>query len=219
MDSPVRLALVDDHELFRYSLGSVLGKRGFEVVAEAGDARASFPLIDRTRPAVVLLDLALPGMDGITAARELISRPANPKILMLSAYDAPHLVAAALDAGACGYALKSHSIEELVVGIRAVARGQRYVDPRLSTAATSPDGPLAPLTARERDIFRLLVCGKTTLELAKELCISPKTVETHRQRIFRKLNVHSAVQLLRFAVANDLLLEGSIADDLGKRHH
>jgi DNA-binding NarL/FixJ family response regulator len=211
----MRLGLVDDHEMFRYSLGSVLRGRGFEVVAEGADARSTFPLIDSARPEVVLLDVALPGMDGITAARELIARPSNPKILMLSAYPAPHLVAEALGAGASGYALKADSIDELVVGIRTVARGERYLAPRLSPVALAANGPLAALTPRERDIFRMIVSGKTTFELAKELCISVKTVETHRQRIFKKLNVHSAVQLVRFAVTNDVLLDRSVADDFG----
>jgi DNA-binding NarL/FixJ family response regulator len=213
----VRLALVDDHELFRFSLGSVLRERGFDVVADASDARASFPLIDQARPDVVLLDVALPGMDGVTAARELLARPSSPKIMMLSAYHPPHLVAAAFEAGATGYASKSMPITELIGGIRAVAQGERYMAPGLSPLSKTTDGPLSPLSARERDIFRLLVGGGTMPEIANGLCISIKTVETHRQRIFKKLNVHSAVQLVRFAVINDLLLDGAIANDLHKR--
>src|SRR6059058_6697895 len=108
MVTPMRVALVDDHELFRYALGSLFKERGIELVADAGDARSSFALIDRARPDVVLLDVGLPGMDGITAAHEVIARPSNPKVMMLSAYDSPHLVAAALEAGARGYALKAH---------------------------------------------------------------------------------------------------------------
>ncbi|HEY2745042.1 MAG TPA: response regulator transcription factor [Polyangia bacterium] len=215
--SIVRLALVDDHELFRYSLGSVLDRRGFEVVGGAADARSSFEVIDRTRPDVVLLDVAMPGLDGVTATREIISRPARPKVMMLSAYDAPHLVAAAFQAGAHGYAVKSLAIDELVGGIRTVAAGGRYLAPGLTALASSDNGPLSPLSARERDIFRLLVGGSTSTEIAAELCISIKTVETHRQRIFRKLNVHSALQLVRFAVLNDLLIDRAIADDLHRR--
>jgi DNA-binding NarL/FixJ family response regulator len=165
----------------------------------------------------VLLDVGLPGLDGITAAHEVVARPSNPKVLMLSAYDSPNLVAAAMDAGARGYALKALGIDELVSGIRTVAQGERYLAPGLTVMATLANGPLAPLSARERDIFRLLVGGLTMHEMADELCISVKTAETHRQRIFKKLDVHSAVQLVRFAVANDLLFDRAVADDLRKR--
>jgi DNA-binding NarL/FixJ family response regulator len=219
MRTALRLALVDDHELFRYSLGSVLGARGFEMVAEAADARTGFPLIDQTRPDVVLLDVALPRMDGITAVREIISRPAKPKILMLSAYDSPHLVGASLEAGAHGYATKAVPIDELVGAIHLVAEGKRYIAPGLVTPAIVANGPLFMLSARECDIFRLMTAGMTMREVAAELCISVKTAETHRQRIFRKLNVHSAVQLVRFAVANDVSIAVAMGQDLTKLRH
>ena len=214
--SGVRIALIDDHELFRFALGSVLGDRGFQVVADAADARSSFPLIDRERPDVVLLDVGLPGMDGVTAVRELVSRPAEAKLMMLSAFSSPDLVSAAFEAGARGYALKEHPIDELVAGIWTVMQGERYLAPGLSPVAALPNGPLSPLSARERDIFRLLVAGRTMLEIAAQLCISVKTVETHKTRIFRKLDVHSVVQLVRFAVAHDLLLEQASAGQLHK---
>src|SRR5947208_3254907 len=102
MADPLRLAIVDDHELFRDSLTFMLSRRGFETVAQAASARTIFPLVDRERPDVVLMDVALPGMDGITATHELVSRDPRPKVLMLSMYDAPSLVAAALEAGANG---------------------------------------------------------------------------------------------------------------------
>jgi len=206
MADPLRLAIVDDHELFRDSLTFMLATRGFETVAQAASARTIFPLIDRERPDVVLMDVALPGMDGITATHELVARHPAPKVLMLSMYDAPSLVAAALQAGANGYALKSRSVDELVGGIRRVAGGERWIAPGLSPQADAGDGPLASLSTRERDIFRLLIGGLTMRDIAQQLCISPKTVDTHRQRIFKKLDVHSAVQLLRFAAAHDLLL-------------
>src|SRR6476660_3789451 len=114
MAPTVRLALVDDHELFRHSLAADLRERGFTVVGEAGDARAGLTLIDRERPDVVLLDVEMPGVDGLMAARELIGHPPAPKILMVSAHGNPWLVTAALEAGADGYALKSRSIDELV---------------------------------------------------------------------------------------------------------
>ena len=202
----LRLAIVDDHELFRDALATTLETHGFETVARTAEARTLFAAIERQQPHVVLMDVMLPGMDGITATHELVTRGAKSRVLILSAYDAPHVVASALEAGAAGYALKAGSVGELVSGIRSVASGKRWLAPGLSPAADASDGPLAALSQRERDIFRLLVGGLTIAEITAQLCISPKTVDTHRQRIFRKLRVHSAVQLLRFAAANDLLV-------------
>ena len=214
MASALRLAIVDDHQLFRDSLSFTLQARGFDMVAEAASARTIFPLIERERPDVVLMDVALPGMDGITAVRELVSRKPAPKVLMLSMHDAPHLVAEALEAGASGYALKSQSVDELIAGIRRVAGGERWIAPGLSAQARDGEGPLSALSSRECDIFRLLVGGLTIREIGKQLCISPKTVDTHRQRIFKKLEVHSAVQLLRFAAAHQLLVvDPAIVDE------
>ncbi len=215
MEAAVRLALVDDHELFRDALSAILGKHGFELVAQSADARSSFARIDQTRPDVVLMDVALPGMDGITAARELIVRPSRPKVLMLSAYSTSSVVRSALDAGVHGYALKSVGIQELARGIRLVAEGERYISPGLVVA--TPDGPLSALSERERDVFRLMVGGATLREIAKVLCVAEKTVDTHRSHIYRKLDVHSAVQLVRFAVMNDVLIERTVGEELDRR--
>lgn len=200
-----RLALVDDHELFRDALGEALSVRGFEVVAQAAEARSSFYLIDQSHPDLVLLDIEMPGMDGVTAAREILSRAFAPRVMVLSAYGAPHQVAQALEAGVHGYALKSIPIAGLIDGIRKVMAGNRFLSPGVSAAGDYANGPLSPLSAREHDVFRLLVHGLTTRQIAAELCISPKTVETHRERLMKKLGLHSAVQLVRFAAINDLL--------------
>lgn len=202
-----RLALVDDHELFRSSVASALVQRGFSVVAQAADARSSFPLIAQSCPDIVLFDIGLPGMDGITATREILSRRPAPRVMLLTAYDSPGLVTTGFEAGALGYALKSQSIETLVRGIDSVSRGERFAAPGLQPGPVN--GLFAQLTPRERDIFNAIVQGQTSRETAKELCISIKTIETHRQRIFQKLNVHSAVQVVRFAVVNDLLVPRS----------
>jgi DNA-binding NarL/FixJ family response regulator len=205
MSAPTRLALIDDHLLFREALRSALSDRGFELVAEAGDARSGFTQIDQTRPDVVLLDLKLPGMDGVTALREILSRPAQPKVMVVSAYATPRHVSEAWTAGAHGFALKSISLDQLVDGIGKVMAGQRWLSPGLEPRGAGADGPLSALSPRESDVFRMLVNGLTTRQIATQLCISGKTVETHRERIFRKLGVHSAVQLVRFAAAHDAL--------------
>src|SRR6267142_4374408 len=127
----VRLALVEDHQLFRDALGDVLRSRGFDLVAAAGDARTAFQLIDRTHPDLVLLDLELPGLDGVTAMREMMARPAAPKVMILSAHSSRHHVADAWAAGAHGYALKSIPVDDLVDGIGRVMAGERYLSPGL----------------------------------------------------------------------------------------
>ena len=200
-----RVLLIDDHQLFREALGVALTESGMALVAEAGDARAGFSLIDATRPDLVLLDLKMPGMDGVTAIREILARPYQPKVIVLTAYATPRLIGDALAAGVHGFALKSNSLHELLDGITKVLAGDRWLSPSLPTMQAHGDGPLATLSPREGDVFRMLVRGLTTREIATQLCISGKTVETHRERIFRKLGVHSAVQLVRFAAANDAL--------------
>ncbi len=191
--------------MFRDAMRLALHARGFDLVAEANDARSSFPLIDETHPDVVLMDLRLPGMDGVTAMRELRTRAPETKLLILSAYAAQHEIDAAWAAGAHGYVTKSQGVDGLAEGIRAVAGGERYMSPGLQVSRTTEAGPLAPLSARERDVFRLLVRGMTTREIAAELCISGKTVDTHRERILKKLSCHSVVQLVRYAAMNDVL--------------
>ena len=192
--------------MFRQAMRHVLDAHGFDLVAEASDAQSSFPLIDATQPAVVLLDLRLPGMDGVTAVRELNVRAPATKVMILSAYSSQHDVDEAWAAGARGYVTKVHDSNTLSSGIRAVAAGERYLAPGLAPSARPRGGgPLGVLSARERDVFRLLVRGLTTRLIAAELGISRKTVDTHRERILKKLGLHSAVELVRFAAANDIL--------------
>jgi DNA-binding NarL/FixJ family response regulator len=213
----LRIGLVDDHALFRDALGEVLRTRGFDPVVAASDGRAAIAAVDEARPDVVLLDVALPGTDGIALASELVARPSNPKILMLSAYATPRIVAFAFDAGAHGFALKSDSMEELMHGIRTVADGKRYVASGLAAVESLRDGPLASLSTRERQIFRLIVAGMSVAEIASSLFISAKTVDTHRSHIYRKLEVHTAIQLMRYAMTHDLLIERTVTGELDRR--
>ncbi|MDB4969240.1 MAG: two component transcriptional regulator, LuxR family [Myxococcales bacterium] len=192
--------------MFREAMRHVLGANGFDVVAEAGDAKSSFPLIDAASPEVVLLDLRLPGMDGVTATRELTARRPATKVMILSGFASQHDLDEAWAAGVRGYITKLHDSDTLSSGIRAVAAGERYLAPGLkATVRARGAGALGPLSARERDVFRLLVRGLTTREIAGELAISGKTVDTHRERILKKLELHSAVELVRFAATHDIL--------------
>jgi DNA-binding NarL/FixJ family response regulator len=202
----ISVALVDDHVMFREAMRHLLREQGFDLVAETSDARSMFPLIDSKRPNVVLLDLRLPGMDGVTATRELQTRAPDTKVMILSAYTRQHDVDEAWAAGVHGYVTKMQDAGELRAAIEKVAAGERYLSPGLKPSQKADrSGPLGMLSARERDVFRLLVRGLTTREIASELTISGKTVDTHRERILKKLDLHTAVELVRYAATNNVL--------------
>jgi DNA-binding NarL/FixJ family response regulator len=213
----VRLALVDDHRLFRAALREILSKEpGLEIAGEAADAREAYQVVEDVKPDVAVVDISLRGVNGITVTRELVRREARCKVLILSMHSGEDFVAQALAAGASGYALKDQAPSELVEAIHAVASGRSYlcsmiskfvVDDflRLRRGQGMPGGPTDVLSIREREVFGLLVRGYSNEKIAGELCISVKTVETHRAHILKKLNVHSMVELLRFAARHDLI--------------
>ncbi len=209
----VRAFIVDDHPVFRTGLREVLRScRDFhvEIVGEAGSARAAFPVVEREHPNLVTLDLALPGMDGISACRELRRRVPDTGVLILSVHDTPEDVLEAFAAGARGYALKSQSIEGLVTAIKCVVAGTRYVPEPLAPLVQhclrgGGGGVLRVLSEREREVFRLASDAMNNAAIARELCISRKTVETHRHRIQRKLGLRSGNELILFAALNGLL--------------
>jgi DNA-binding NarL/FixJ family response regulator len=213
----MRLALVDDERVFRDGMRAILsGHADLEVVGEAGDARSAFSVVASARPDVVVLEVSLPGIDGIAAARELKTRAPESRTLILSRHRGEDFVARALHAGACGYACKAQPATEVLEAIRTVGRGDSYLPPGVSRFVLddllrrrrrAPDGPLGHLSIREREIFALLIRDLTNDEIARQLCISGKTVQTHRARILKKLHLHSIVQLVRFAAVHGLLLD------------
>src|SRR5882672_3001044 len=214
----LRVALVDDHLLFREGLRAMLASEpGLEIVAEAANAQEALPAVRASRPEVVILDVMLPGISGIGIARELLRDDPNRRVLALSMVTDEAHVADALRAGVLGYACKSQSAAEVMDAIRTVARGETYLAPQVSGFVVSDDrkfralgserSPLATLTAREREIFELCIQGSSTAQIARQLGISPRTVETHRGRILRKLNAHSAVDLVRLAARWGLLAQ------------
>src|SRR5262249_9080680 len=163
-----------------------------------------------------VVDISLPGLDGISVTRELVQRHPGLRAIMLTAYSGEDYVVRALSSGATGYALKAQPAGEIIEGIRAVARGERYLAPAISATVipklnsgkkttSAGQNPLDGLTAREREIFNLVVRGFSNVGMAEELCISIKTVETHRANINRKLRVHSSAQLVRFAALRGLV--------------
>jgi len=209
------VALVDDHRLFRDGLRSLLeAQPDIRVVGEASEGHEAYAMIRSTRPDVVVLDMLLPGVSGIQVARELLREDPSRKLIALSMVRDEQHVAQALEAGVLGYASKEQSVQEVVAAIRAVAQRQPYLAPAISRSALDEyrsmrrgddATPLSSLTRREREVFDLTVGGAVTAEIARRLFISKRTVETHRARILRKLNAHSATDLVRLAARLGLL--------------
>lgn len=201
-----QIALVDDHPLFRQGLAVALGREpDFEVVGEAGDAAGALELARRVELDVAVVDVLLPAMSGISLASEIFEIQPRCRVLGLSVIDDPGLIADMLRARACGFALKTQPINEIIDAIRQVLGGVRYLPPGVPRTAVEAElarttaDPLQRLTRREREVFELLIRGHTNDEIAAQLFISRRTVETHRQRIIRKLSAHSIPEMQRIA--------------------
>jgi DNA-binding NarL/FixJ family response regulator len=208
----IRVLIVDDHAVVRAGLRRVLdAEADIETVGEAADAdRAIYEAIETT-PDVVLLDVMLPGKNGIEALPALLRAAPHARILMLSMQDDPRYVREAFDAGASGYVLKEAADTEVVGAVRAVAAGNSYVHPALGARLVAADAAERrraasdPLSDREREVLRLLALGHTNQEIATMLFISVRTAETHRAHIMRKLGLTTRAELVRYALAEGLL--------------
>jgi DNA-binding NarL/FixJ family response regulator len=211
----MRIVVIAGEPAFRLGLGISLERSGdLQLVAEAGDARSGFAAVDSTDPDVVLIDVSLSGMDGIDATREVRRRATRSRVLLVATWPRERDVLDGFAAGASGYALKTDPIDSLHEAIRTVATGRRYLAPGLrgwsqdATAGGRDVGSrdvLKALSLREREVLSLVVKGRRSRDIAAELCISIKTVETHRNHINRKLGCTSAADLTRFAADNGLL--------------
>jgi DNA-binding NarL/FixJ family response regulator len=201
---------VDDHAVLRAGLRLLLDREeDLEPVGEAGTAEDALRALPRLRPDVVVIDIEMPGMGGIEGAMRIRERAPDTRVLVLSMHDQARDVRRAFDAGADGYLLKSAADEDLVRAIRAVAAGERYVHPALGAALAAPaaDGFLAELSAREREVLRLLALGHTNQEIAERLIVSVRTVESHRAHVMTKLRVTTRAGLVRAALEAGLLTE------------
>jgi DNA-binding NarL/FixJ family response regulator len=212
--SSYTVALIDDHQLFLDGLRAVLSTQAdLKVVASTSLARAAASAVHESQPDVVVLDLMMPGLSGLSVVRELLRDNPDRRVLALSMIADEPSVSDALEAGVRGYACKSQPASEVVEAIREVARGHSYLAPQLADTVLPMPGkrrprPLDKLTAREREVFDLTVAGRSTRDVATELVISPRTVETHRARILRKLEAHSALDLVRMAASWGMLNGG-----------
>ena len=206
MLNPARIALIDDHPLFRQGLAVALrGEADLQVVGDAGTAAEALELARTGELDLAVVDILMPGTSGISLTSELYELQPACKVLGLSVIDEPGIVADMLRARACGFALKTQPVAEIIDAIRQVLGGLRYLAPRISRDAVDaeladvPSHPLARLTRREREVFELVIRGRSNDEVAVVLVMSRRTVETHRQRIMRKLSAHTLAEMQRIA--------------------
>lgn len=214
MDEPIRIALCDDHAVVRAGLRSILAvEDGFEVVAEAGTVADATLVAAEYQPDVFVMDLNLPDGNGLDATRQILSVSPDTRVIVLTVHDEVPYLRRAFDAGATGYLIKEAADLELVLAVREVADGRRYVHPRLGAdllaQATNepgrPSGPGGELSDRELDVLRLIARGYTNAQMADELHVSVRTIETHRAHIQQKLGVRTRSELVDAANAAHLL--------------
>ncbi|HEY1014819.1 MAG TPA: response regulator transcription factor [Herpetosiphonaceae bacterium] len=215
--APIRVLLVEDHALVRAGMRELLQKLDqIEVVAEAGDGREALQMIELHQPDVALMDIAMPGLNGLEAAARAQKQFPNTKIIMLSMHANEEYVWQALRAGAAGYLLKDSGTPELALAVSAVARGETYLSPAVSKHVTdyirrvggergADAHPMDKLTSRQREILQLIAEGRSTQEIANRLSISIKTVETHRSQLMERLDIHDIAGLVRYAVRMGLV--------------
>ena len=207
----IRILLADDHAVVRQGFKMILDAQpDMEIVGEAANGREAVDLAERLRPDVVVMDVAMPELNGIEATRRLASSVPHARVVALSMHKDSVYVREILRAGARGYLLKDSGAADLVAAIHAVASGESYLSPAVSNAVLDDyrrhaTNPIDLLTSREREVLQLLAESKTNKEIAGVLNLSVYTVEAHRGRIMEKLNLHSIGELVRFAVRNGLI--------------
>ncbi|NTU79784.1 MAG: response regulator transcription factor [Chloroflexales bacterium] len=206
----ITIVLVDDHPIVRQGLRALLAAEpGYAVVGEAADGLTAVHMVSQLQPAVLVADLMMPGLGGLEVTRQVRALPNPPQVIVLSMHADEVYVLDALRSGAAAYVLKENDTAQLIAAVRAVVAGQRYLSPPLSERAidsytrqthATPIDPVDLLTAREREVLRLVAQGRTNATIATALTISARTVETHRANLMRKLGLHTQAELARLAV-------------------
>ena len=207
---PIRVVLADDHVLVRQGLKSLLEREGFQVVGEASDGREVLRHSELLHPDIAVLDITMPILNGLNAARELKHSFPKIKTILLTQHDEDQYVSEALEAGVKGYVLKSQVASDLLQAIQQVSRGQVYLSPGVSRAVmeayhSKREKSRDRLTLRERQVLQLIAEGKSTKDVASLLGISVKTAESHRTRLMQKLDIHETASLVRYAVRHGIV--------------
>lgn len=205
---PVRVVLADDHDLVRSGIKALLSMvDGVEVIAEARDGKELITLVDSLDPDIVMTDISMPGMDGITAIAEIHGKHPEVRMLVLSMYDTVDFVKRAVANGACGYLMKDAPPFELEQAVRSVMATGSYFSPAIAQRLLQPSEPSVDdeLTHRQVEILKLIAQGRASKEIAYELGLSPKTVDVHRARIMERLQLNDIASLTRYAVRKGLI--------------
>ena len=208
--TPLKILLVDNHTLVRAGIRALLEQiPNVLVVGEAGDGREALKLVEQYRPHLVLMDITMPVMNGLEATVRVVKEFPGTRVVMLSVHTDEEYVLQALRAGAAGYLLKDAGRVELEIAVAAVARGETYLSPAVSRhvvgdyvrrTGSGVEGRLETLTPRQREILQLIAEGKSTKEIASNLDVSVKTVETHRAQLMERLDIHDVAGLVRYAI-------------------
>ncbi len=212
----ITIVLADDHSVVREGLRSLFKTEpDFCLIGEASDGLEAVRLTERLQPNVLLIDLAMPGLGGLEAIRQVSKRFPRVRVIVLSMHAAEDYVAEAFGNGAAGYILKQSPVSEVIQGVREVASGRRFlsssvpkgaIEMCLDHARNGPSEPYETLTSREREVLQLVAEGYSSIEIGRRLFISSRTVEMHRQNMMRKLGLHSQAGLIRYALAKGILV-------------
>lgn len=212
----IRILLADDHGIVRQGLRAVLARdAALQVVGESGDGREAVQLADALRPDVVIMDITMPGLNGIEAAKQMIKANPEVRVLMLSMHSDETYLLRALGAGVKGYLLKESAEVDLVRAVQSVARGKTYFSPAIAGALLEdyarhvqqrkPEDSWTLLTEREQEVLQLIAEGRTNKEVATLLELSPSTVDTHRNNFMQKLGLHNIAEIVLYAVRNKII--------------
>jgi two-component system invasion response regulator UvrY len=208
----ITVIIVDDHELIRLGIKSLLSTvNGIKVIGEAHSGEEAVKMAREKKPNVVLMDVRMPGIGGLEATRKVLRADPDVKVIALTVCDEEPFPSALLGAGAAGYLTKGSGLEEMVQAIQAVYHGKRYISPevaqQLALKSISDDkaSPFDTLSERELQVMLMITSGQKVQEISDKLCLSPKTVNSYRYRLFEKLNVHSDVELTHLAIRHGIL--------------